>query len=211
MSKIIKEIIHRGKSTLFGRPRASPELAKYLYQNGNIKITKLVIVRSPIEKSLQYVANLVTIGGWNNVKKNLGYDDIFHLGLVFELENGKKGILEKNHVIQINKADLKKKYEYCPINYEYDLTLNKLMENTIPLYKNLKEFYGYNGKTNNCQRFILSVLMGNHLLGTTMSDFILQNSKNILERNGILEGLLNIGTFLAEKGDILLHGGKISL
>jgi hypothetical protein len=206
---VFDEGFNRLKSVVYGRDRPTPSLKKYLERYGDQNIIEMKIVRSPIQSTLQVVANALSFGNWNKIKKKLNYDDIFHLGFMFVIPNG-SGILEKNHVIQINNIDPDKMYEYLPISFSGKYTLNDMMKNAMTMYKNKKEFYGYNGKTNNCQKFVYRLLSSNGLLNQENEQFIIQNAGEILKDSPFLETVVNLSTDLAGKFDILLHGGFIS-
>lgn len=89
---------------LKGRNDYSPSLKKYLNFNGKKLIDELWIYRAPINSILKKIADFLTVGKFSQSIKNLHYDDIFHLGILFRIDN-QYGLLEKNHVIEINKIN----------------------------------------------------------------------------------------------------------
>lgn len=84
----------------------------------------------------------------------------------------------------------------------YYITLKKVIQ--------VENFFAYNAKTNNCQRFIYNILKYNDLLTNKYENFVLQDSLKILEKTPIFNNILNVSTLLAEKGDIILQGGSTS-
>lgn len=197
------------KDIIYGRPRPTPKVKKYLDNYGNLSITKLCVYRAPLTKAYFVIADFISLGQFSKIRKLLSYDDIYHLALYFELENNKCGLLEKNHVIQINKINRDIPHYYMPIDLSNKkLTLNTILTKTEPLYSNLHEFYGYNAKTNNCQRFIMSILISNNLLTPELEKFVLQNAEDLLNSSKVLETLINIATGIATRGDYLLYGGS---
>ena len=113
-------------------------------------------------------------------------------------------------MIEVNAID--RNYHKCElmrVACPSGLTLNILMNNAMKLYDNAKQFYGYNAKTNNCQRFVFSLLLGSDLLTPKLEKYVLQDAETLLSGSKLLENIINFSTFLAEKGDILLHGGRI--
>src|SRR5271170_7434339 len=116
------------KDIIYGRPRPTPKLKKYLNKNGNVKIEKLCVYRAPLSKTYILIADYITQGKFSEIKKLLNYDDIYHLALYFELQNGCCGLLEKNHVIQINKLKKDIPHYYLPVELNNTVTLNLLLE-----------------------------------------------------------------------------------
>lgn len=196
------------KDVIYGRPRPTPKLKKYLDNNGNVKIKRLCVYRAPLSKTYILIADYITLGKFKEIRNMLSYDDIYHLALYFELENGKCGLLEKNHVVQINNVNKSIPHYYMPIDIHNTYTLNILLDNAKHLYKDDTEFYGYNAKKNNCQRFIMSILISNDLLTNDLQKFVLQDAETLLNSSTVLEKLVNIATGIATRGDLLLYGGK---
>lgn len=198
------------KTAITGRPRPSPKLKKFLEKYGDIPIKSLYVYRAPLEKKLRTVANIITLGGYDKVIKQLNYDDVFHLGLYFVLIDDTTGLLEKNEVIQINPLSYEKEHMLMPVHTNMATTLNILMHNAKHLYKDDKEFYAYNARNNNCQRFVYSLLSGSGLITPELEKFIMQDSNALLNTSPLFESIVNVATTLAEKIDILRYGGKLS-
>jgi len=204
----IKEAANRISLFIEGpRKKFPPSVRKYLKENGNKKIIRMSVYRAPISETIQKILNIVSFGNWNKVKNKLNYDDIFHLGLKFELID-KTGIIEKNHVIQINKFRNEKNSETMSVDISgKEFNLNILLLNTKKAYSSEKEFFDYNAVTNNCQRFIYSILKENNLLTNELKKFILQDAKEIIKFYPGIEKVINAVTGLATRGDILIYGG----
>ena len=97
------DIIKRVRDIWGGvRKIASPAVRRFTEQNGDAKITSIVVCRKPIVPAIERLASVVSGGRWDTNKKNLQYDSMFHLFLVMSLDNGRTIKLEKNHVVEIS-------------------------------------------------------------------------------------------------------------
>lgn len=204
----IRDIIYAIKTT---RTNFPPKVRKFLQEHSNEPILEMHVYRAPIVKTLQFIANVLTFGAWNKIKKKLNYDDIYHLGLLFRTRTTTFVILEKNHVIEINPYDAGKEHELMQVPIIDRVTLNDMITGARHYYNSDKEFYGYDGETNNCQRFVNSLLAGVGLLDEDLHKFIVQNAAEILKESPLLKKLLNVGSNIASRADIILKGGFIDL
>lgn len=197
------------KDIIFGRANYPPKVRNYLKQNGNNQIVGLKLYRAPIESSIKTLLNYATLGQIERNVKNLGYDNIYHLALHFTLDNGNQGLLEKNHVIEINNYKHKEDSEEIDVYFYNYLTLNILMNNASKLYKNITEMNDYDIKNNNCQRFIYSILEGSKLLTDKNYQFIMQNADKLLQKTGKLKTLSDILTTTANRLDVAVFGAQL--
>jgi len=144
-----------------------------LEKYGNKKIVELSVIRTPINSLIKKV--LKGLGG------NFKYDELFHLGLIAEVEGGKKIILEKNETINIDdKFKSSKDSEYMKVPYNRNITLNELVNNSMKLWIPGYKFYEYNYKDNNCQIFVSRLLKGSDLLTDDLQKFIMQDVSDLL-------------------------------
>ena len=74
---------------------------KTLEQYGNFPIKSLTICRTPIMKVLDKTLNFLSLGKFSELKKKYGFDELYHLQLVANVDN-KNVVIEKNEVININ-------------------------------------------------------------------------------------------------------------
>jgi len=146
---------------------------KTLEKYGNKKIVELSVIRTPINSLIKKV--LKGLGG------NLKYDELFHLGLIAEVEGGKKIILEKNETINIDdKFKSSRESQYMKVPYNRNITLNDLVNNSMKLWIPGYKFYEYNYKDNNCQIFVSRLLKGSDLLTDDLQKFIMQDVSDLL-------------------------------
>lgn len=147
------------------------------------QIVKIEINREPVLKFIQKFLNIITLGGYDRARRNLHYDNVFHLYCIIHLEDGTKLKLEKNEKINLEKAgSYKLERDDTFISIDKKLTLETLFKNTIKKV-GAYQFYIYSGDKNNCQRFIADILESNGLMNDYLKSFILQDAKAIFEQN----------------------------
>jgi hypothetical protein len=191
------------KSLIFGRNDYSPKVKNILNKYGNINIVSGMIQRHPLPKLYTISANILSLGQF---KRNNPYDKLFHLYVIFVLENGVRILVEKNEVInmEINPLphpDTEKMF----LNVKHT-NLNKIMENTKN--KMGSKFFYYNASNNNCQVFILNLLEANFLENPYNKEFVKQDTEHIFRNTPRLKLLTNTITNIGSRVDVLKQGGK---
>lgn len=172
---------------------------------GNSPIINIKIGRTPLNNMLEGAINVISLGAWNDLKEQQGFDKMYHLFLVFTVLYDDKPvdiIVEKLEVININTniGSENDKTAYLNIfrqinnsNFDFD---NPMFKNTsveqnqkiIPFKYNLREimdrtrlrmgdknFYDYDGFTNNCQVFIINILKAMDLFTVEAQQFTFQD------------------------------------
>lgn len=209
-SGFISDTIDTVKAIILGRSEFPKNVRDYLKKKGNLKIIHLDVLREPIQETVKYFASLSTLGQIEKNIKDLGYDNIFHLSLHFMLEDNTEGIIEKNHVINIRKYEKKDVTQIMYVDVKGNITLNDLLLNAVKLYSGPREFNDYNAKTNNCQRFVFSLLEGSGMMNPELSNFIVQDAYKILKKTGLFETASKILTTIANRSDIIIKGKGIN-
>jgi len=163
------------KKFLFREPGVLPPYSRKLLERiGNNKVTSLRVVRVPLKNTKLF--NALTLGKYTQALEKLQYDKTFHLSIEI---NGEY-TLEKTAVPQIKKKleSTKEDAEVMVVPLKKDITINQLIENTIK-YMGKEDFSSYSVSTNNCQRFIKSILESNKLLNKKLLKFIEQDIVSI--------------------------------
>lgn len=158
-------------------------VANYLSKHGNKKITDLEVSRAPIQKTLDFLLDIISAGKYNQVKKKLGYDSFNHLALRFELEDGEIGTLEKNQTIKIKPYTTRNNEELMSVKIRGSPTLNSLINKAISKYGNSR-IQQYSPFKYNCQMFLLDLLSASGLLTNSVRSFIKQDVKELAEEFG---------------------------
>ena len=211
ITKITEPITNRVKAIITGHreeglpPKSRDTLKKY----GDIPIKTAVIFRYEIPSAITAFLQVVTK---NKVFKNVDYDKLFHLGMIFRLQNGESIIIEKNQVINISNSfpSIPKTADIKSILIPSSLTLNEIINNTRNKM-GLHNFEYYSALSTNCQNFISNLLQSNHLGNTNDINFVKQDLTQLIKevnKHPILNKLINTSTDLARSVDVILQGAS---
>lgn len=169
------------ESLLKGVNNYTHQAIRTIKRYGDNIITKMTLKRSPVRKMIIKTLNVLSLGKWEKADP---YDTLWHIYINLTLDTGDVIRLEKNSVlsIKVNAKDdpmtetMEVKY---PTNFL--LTLNTLLENTRKRMG--KKYFLYDAKSANCQHFLKSVFLANNLGTPEEMDFILQNTRDIFNKN----------------------------
>lgn len=190
------------------RKNYPPEMRQLLAAYGNVKIASLEIGRKPIEneKTIQGVIKFLTRISPKDFDRPP--DTLFHAFLVINLLNGKRLILEKNNVLNLE--------EYTPNFYQNSqaeaiacknclkLDTNDLLNNAIAKFGDHRIFY-YSSTEFNCQQFIVDILTASKINITPPEmNFIWQDVAHIVPQ--YLNDISQFATDLGSRIDIIKRG-----
>ena len=173
-----------------------PAVHNFLNKYGDDTMTDMNVYRSPVNENIDKLINTLSAGNWQKSKMKLGYDNFFHLFLVFKI-NDLPMMYEKNQSINF-------------ITYIPDLSDFEHMPVVLPNIIRLKDFVNasrkqmgknyltYDPFTNNCQSFILGSLLGNGLLTEPLKQFIYQDISQLIKEqpsylNPVVKAFTDIG------------------
>ena len=206
VSRFISNPVKFTQSVLYGRNDYSPDAKKIINEIENVPIIKLTIVRTPLSKILTTSMNIVTFGKF---LQNNPYDKLFHLAIYITCSKGTYS-LEKNEVITLTKnPNLTSNSQTMNVPLNQSLTLSTLLRNT----KNYmgSNFFPYDAKTNNCQDFIKSILMSNHLDTNENINFTKQDTNSIFRGLPEFKKFARFLTDIAGRVDVIKQGqGQLS-
>jgi hypothetical protein len=206
--KVGREALQRGIDFVFagdGR-RAPAQVRKFLHDHGNSKITSIKIFREPINRVIDKVVNIISLGYWQDIKNKLHYDNLFHLWMEVDLNDSTSWSMEKNEVVQVK--DVKNKHGGIVIPLNRAISINEFFEGGKRILGN--NFWTYRAKDNNCQVWISSMLIGSGLLTEQAKNFIIQDTETLISQLPTLtERIINGTTDIAARFDILRHGSKL--
>ena len=216
---VIKNPISTIKEAWNGASKLNYVSTETMQKHGNSPIMAIQIIRTPLNSVFNRLLNAISLGKFADIQKKNGFEDLYHLSLIVVCESGKI-IVEKNEVININlfkSNDMNDKTQIMPLKIPANkLTLNKMMDNTLKFMGDSK-FYSYDGlgaegKTNNCQNFIIGILASNNLLTLAAKNFIYQDFTNVIkdmekQNIGYLSRTVKNITDTAAKVSILMGKG----
>jgi hypothetical protein len=170
------------------RPKA---INDYLKLNGNKKLRRIIVSRKPVSAKIQYVANLVTLGGWTENMKKLNYDDVYHLFMLVELDDGTLFKLEKNSRVDITLHD--NKLGDTMINIDnINKTLNDMFNNAEKEY-GLERIYRYDPFKTNCQVLLVDLISAINKITPQLREYIMQTASALIESD-ILKYIAKMAT-----------------
>ena len=196
------------KAVIMGRNDYPPKVRNILKKYGNEIIVSYKLKRTPVSSLITSALNIVSLGEFNKRFKNSDYDELFHLFLEMTTQSGKRIMVEKNEIINMDVSPPTRPNEEVEDvinNIPEGLTINLLMNNTR---KRMGEsnFFNYNSKSNNCQNFILSILHANNIGDESDVLFVKQDTEFLFENLPILQKIANATTSLGAKVDVLKQG-----
>lgn len=172
---------------------------------GDQRIASISIVRTPLNKKLEGAINALSMGKFNEAKKQEDIDKLYHLSLLITTVDGVKIVVEKNETVNIEPLESNKSFngnsEFMNIPLNKELNLKTLIDKTISKIGD-SLFYSYDSFTNNCQNFIKYVLESNNLLTDKEDKFIFQDVSKVKEALNpvvpkIMNKVTNFGSFLS--------------
>ena len=176
---------YEGKGLFGAKLGYSNKINKILKKYGDEPIRALRVGRRPINSMVEKAFNIISIGKWDQYRKQYYYDTLFHLFIIITLNDGTKLALEKNSIVNMNVADSRcsesgvdcEELEY-PAN---SLTVKELVMK--PLERMGKEkYFIYHPFEKNCQIFVRGILETFGLYNKKVHDFVYQDLGEIIEK-----------------------------
>lgn len=212
---VIKNPIKTLKQVVYGIDDFNYMSKETLEKYGNNKIIGINIARTPLSKLINGALDNLSLGRFNELTKQEGYDKLYHLSLILKLDDDTEIIYEKNETVDIqplNKSkSLNNTTQYLTIENVYK-SLNDFVNDAIN-FIGRKEYFIYRGFSLNCQHFILNSLRANNVyLSKETEDFIYQDFSNIREnlnnsQFSYLEKVMNTVTDLGQKTSLIMGKG----
>jgi hypothetical protein len=157
--------------------RFKSTLSKY----GPQKITKILIAREPVIGMVQKVVNWISGGEYEKKRKQLNYDQVYHLFALITLADGTVLKLEKNAIPQITVNPGKHPKDFIAVSSPGN-TLMEFIGKTIQRMGETN-YVRYDAATLNCQNFIQNHLQANGISSSEATKFIMQEADKLLTGN----------------------------
>jgi hypothetical protein len=198
----VNEFKDTADAVIHGASRLSKNVRTIMEKVGDMPITEIKIVRSPVKSAVQQLLNIASFGEYQKELDKKPYDTIYHLALVLTIDN-KELVVEKN--AQISMSYKKVKGEELHVVKDKSLTLNEMMANTEKLMGD--KFLPYDAEHNNCQGFVSAMMRSNGLMTPEYSSFITQDVCKLIPRK--TKGLVDKVTDLGARIDSVVSGGSV--
>ena len=164
--------------------------------------------RKPIPQTLEKIADLFTLGKFNEIKKKLGYDYYWHLYLNLVLDGGIPITLEKNQVINIAEGH-KDNPSACmdiPKLTNSKITLSEYFNTAVQKY-GADFIFDYEMLHKNCQRFVEALNTANGVSNPSLRSFVNQNIADAVKSDFLITGA-RVGTKIGETFSMILGRTK---
>ncbi|NBX72972.1 MAG: hypothetical protein EBQ89_01595, partial [Alphaproteobacteria bacterium] len=175
----------------------------FIDRQGDEKIRKMKVVRSPIADVISKFLNVISLGLFKKLQDKLGYDKLYHLSLVINDDTR----IEKNEQIKIDKYTNRANEEFLDIPLQgKNITIKELMDNGAKYMG--ENFIPYSALRNNCQDFIIGLLRGSKLSSAGIEAFIKQPVNELVDNlPGYVEKTTDVITTL---GGLLTYLRELS-
>lgn len=203
------------KTVLQGRENFPPKVRTILEKVGDKPVTNINIVRTPVQKVLVEVLNIVSLGAFKERLKQTPYDTLFHLRVDITVEGGQKVSLEKNEVINMEVLSNPLKDENPTVSSNSEtrqiqnlipgLTINSMLNKAREIQGD--KFFKYSAYDNNCQDFIIALLQGSNIGTSDDYNFIKQSVQQLF--TGVSKKFANFVTTLGRKFNELTKGAGL--
>lgn len=176
-------------AAIFKGPRQdfSPSVRRTLAQVGNLPVVEMVIRRDPIQSLLNKALNVISLGRWDQLRKEYNYDELFHLGVevtvrLSESNNyTRRYVIEKNEVINVSPAKAyTDKTQTWRVPMAGSTTIDTLLANTKLVMG--ANFFPYDPFKNNCQDFIWSLLVANGYATPELKSVVKQPMEDLVSK-----------------------------
>jgi hypothetical protein len=165
----------------FGYTGYDAKTAKFLKEHGSEEVTSLTVRRAPVGSMLHTALNAISMGTWNKSRHEFGYDKLYHLGLIIN----RRYITQRLSRVTVTLKDADSPgTEFMEVNLKNNanelFTLKSMLQKTERSV-GANVFFKYDSFKNNCQNFVLNILVANGLNNQALQQFILQPVDELLK------------------------------
>ena len=165
----------------FGYTGYDAKTAKFLKEHGSEEVTTLTVRRAPVGSMLHTALNAISMGTWSKSRHEFGYDKLYHLGLIIN----RRYITQRLSRVTVTLKDADSPgSEFMEVDLKNNV--NELFTIKSMLQKTERSvganvFFKYDSFKNNCQNFVLNILVANGLNNQALQQFILQPVDELLK------------------------------
>lgn len=199
--KVVSKVQDVKYALTSNRMNFKPSMREMLKIEGDIPIIKMKVGRSPLNSKINLLLDLVNkVSGY----KAPPHDTLFHLYIIFYLQNDKVVLLEKNQDINMEYYRNKSVEDIVDVTTPSGLTINNMLNDTINKVGKDRVF-SYDAYSNNCQQFVYDVLQSNGInISPSLKSFILQPVENLTNSFG--KRITKFFTDVANRAGIAISG-----
>jgi len=187
--------------------RESPAVRKVLKSDPS-SVVQAWLFRTPLNLIIKFVLLYISDSKFDDKRKELNANDVYHTGFIFTLANGKTYLVEKNAVVEVTAYKPQANEELLQIGLARHIPMEEWIHNAQS--KHGANLFQYTPGMNNCSKFCEQMLGSNPISSTSLQSaltFVHQESEQLfatLSQAG--QTLGNAGTNLAGRIDRVIHG-----
>jgi len=198
-TKNLISTIRNPKNALYSAPKAVLEaIEKYAAYN----ITSITVYREPLSGGVAKFVDLISSGNFSKQMAKANYDKMYHLYMILHLDNGVKLLTERNERVKLVVWNGKPKNNES-ITIKTNVRVGSLFNAAIE--REGADIWRYSALTNNCQKYISSLLKYHNYLTPAASKFINQDVSTLLTKGQ--EGIAQKITDFASVAKNVISGG----
>lgn len=209
-NKATKDIERYGDAVLFGKTKVPKQVRDIVRKYNNNVIVSGYVSRAPVQQLITEALNWVSLGTFKKNLKDSPYDKLFHLQIIFTIDNGQKIMFNKNEVIEaVVNPTAPKDAETMDIPLiAPNLTIGEMLNNAKTTLGD--KFLIYDSRHANCQDFVLGILNGNNMNSTELTNFIKQDTEQLFKNTGSLSKIARKITDIGAKVNDITTGAGIT-
>ena len=188
------------KEALNRIPKAVEEfLSKY----GGNTIVEIWICREPIKGAIKGALNVISSGEFSKKMEETGQKTMYHLFMVMKLDNGDLVLTERNERVVLKTLPSNYQIPADHMKIRINVRLGSLFKAAIDTTPDL---FRYDPITNNCQKFIKTLLQNFHAYTPEIDKFVTQTAVGLLSGNS--HKFAKATTDFASLASNIFKGGK---
>jgi len=166
------------------------------------------LFRTPLNLIIKFILLYLSDSKFDDKRKELNANDVYHTGFIFTLANGKTFRVEKNAVVEVTPYHPQGKEEVMQIGLARHIPMEEWIHNAQS--KHGADPFQYTPGMNNCSKFCEQMLGANPISSTSLGSaltFVHQESEQLfttLSQAG--QTLGNAGTNIAGRIDRVIQG-----
>ena len=198
------------KQAFYGQTDYTADIKQVLSRYGNQTVVGMKIVRSPVNSAIVGALNTASMGNFQNNMNKQNIDTLYHLKLEIRLSSGATVTTEKEEILRLRVGVVyqKDQEEKQISNVPAGITLQQLMDNTKQ-HMGSSAFFSYNAKQNNCQNYILNLLIANEIGSSDDYAYVKQQTAVLFNGLKNTQKLSNTLTNIGAKIALISEGGNV--
>lgn len=175
-------------------------------------IVSFRIAKKPIHNLLDKFINVLSLNKWKELKKEYGFDKLYHLCLIAVLNDGTKIYLEKIDAVTISTKDKITSNETTYLDVKSpNIKFGDFVNGSRSFVGDDKKYFDYNAWNNNCQVFVGDYLLKSiNIYNKLEKDFIFQDVSEVSKKMpDFVKKIMNVATDAGQVANRLLGKGKI--